>query len=55
MNSEYIDYFQSEYLDVSEAKINSLVNSIERKSLYPVYLNFHNGSIADAEKAIRVF
>ena len=42
MNEEYINYFQSEYLDVSEPKINSLVNGIERKSHYPIALNFHN-------------
>ena len=53
MNEEYINYFQSEYLDVSEPKINSLVNGIERKSHYPVALNFHNGSIADNEKSIK--
>jgi hypothetical protein len=50
---EYSNYFDSENLDVSESKIISLVNSIERKSLYPVYLKFHNRSIADLEKLIK--
>jgi len=55
MHEDYVNYFQSEYLDVSETKINSLVKSIERKALYPIYLDFHNGSIVDAEKQIKVF
>ena len=55
MNEEYINYFHSVYLDVSEPKINSLVNGIERKSYYPIALNFHNSSIDDNEKIIKDF
>lgn len=53
MNEDYVNYFHAEYLDASESKISTLVNKIERKSLYPIYLKFHLSCITDNEKSIK--